>query len=199
MTDLKDADEAASPTPPGKRERLIAAACDLFYRQGIAGTPLADIAEAAEVPLGNMYYYFKTKDDIVAAVVEARTEQIRSATAALQRRHGSPKARLKALVGLLADERDTIADHGCPYGTLCTELARHSGDSHSLTAPMMQTLVDWTEQQFHAMGRRDAHDLALQLIIAYQGSAVLTNALAQPELMAREARRLEKWITAMQV
>jgi AcrR family transcriptional regulator len=199
MTDLKDADQADSPTPPGKRERLIAAACDLFYRQGIAGTTLADIAEAAEVPLGNMYYYFKTKDDIVAAVVDARTEQIRSATAALQRRHGSPKARLKALVGLLADERDTIADHGCPHGTLCTELAKHSGGAHPLTAPLMQTLLDWTEQQFRAMGRRDAHDLALELVIAYQGSAVLTNALAQPELMAREARRLEKWINAMQV
>ena len=197
MADLIDADVAAAPKPAGKRERLIAAACDLFYRQGIAATTLAHIAEAAEVPLGNMYYYFKTKDDIVAAVVEARTEEIRSATAALQRRHGSPKARLKALVGLLAESRETIADHGCPYGTLCTELA-NSAKSHPLTAQLMQTLLDWTEQQFHAMGRRDAHDLALELVIAYQGSAVLTNALVQPELMAHEARRLEKWINALQ-
>ena len=199
VTDLADPGESVSPTRPGKRERLIAAACDLFYRQGIAGTTLAHIAEAAEVPLGNVYYYFKSKDDIVAAVVEARTEEIRSATAALQRRHGTPKARLKALVGLLADGRDTIADHGCPYGTLCTELANQPGQSHSLTAPLMQTLLDWTEQQFQTMGRRDAHDLALELVIAYQGSAVLTNALAQPEVMAREARRLEKWINTMQV
>jgi AcrR family transcriptional regulator len=198
MADLTHADEATPTKPAGKRERLIAAACDLFYRQGIAGTTLAHIAEAAEVPLGNMYYYFKTKDDIVAAVVEARTEEIRSATAALQRRHGSPKARLKALVAMLAESRDTIANHGCPLGTLCTELANQSGQSPSLTAPLMQTLLDWTEQQFRAMGRRDAHDLALELVIAYEGSAVLTNALAQPELMAHEARRLEKWINALQ-
>lgn len=197
MTDLTDADEAASPKASGKRERLIAAACDLFYRKGIAGTTLAHIAEAAEVPLGNVYYYFKTKDDIVAAVVEARAEEIRSATAALQRRHGSPKARLKALVTMLAESRETIADHGCPLGSLCTELA-NSGRSHALTAPLMQTLLDWTEQQFHAMGRRDARDLALELIIAYEGSAVLTNALAQPELMAHQARRLDKWINALQ-
>lgn len=196
MADLTDAEEAAESKPPGKRERLIAAACDLFYRQGIAATTLAHIAEAAEVPLGNVYYYFKTKDDIVAAVAEARTEEIRSATAALQRRHGSPKARLKALVGMLAASSETIADHGCPIGTLCTELA-NSGTSHPLTAPLMQTLVDWAEQQFRAMGRRDAHDLALELMIAYQGSTVLTNALGQPDLMAREARRLEKWINAL--
>src|ERR1700741_1187723 len=198
MADLTDAEDAASPKASGKRERLIGAACDLFYRQGIAGTTLAHIAEAAEVPLGNMYYYFKTKDDIVAAVVEARTEEIRSATAALQRRHGSPKARLKALVALLAESRDRIADHGCPLGTLCTELANQPGQSPSLTAPLMQTLLDWAEQQFHAMGRRDARDLALELVISYEGSAVLTNALGQPELMAREARRLEKWINALQ-
>jgi AcrR family transcriptional regulator len=197
MADSTAADDAASPTPTGKRERLIAAACDLFYRQGIAGTTLAHIAEAAEVPLGNVYYYFKTKDDIVAAVVEARTEEIRSATAAVQRRHGSPKARLKALVGMLAESRDTIADHGCALGTLCTELANQPGRSPALTAPLMQTLLDWAEQQFRAMGRRDARDLALELVIAYEGSAVLTNALAQPEIMTREARRLEKWINAL--
>ncbi|OMC07370.1 TetR/AcrR family transcriptional regulator [Mycobacterium sp. SP-6446] len=199
MADLTDADEAASAVPTGKRERLIAAACDLFYRQGIAGTTLAHIAEAAEVPLGNVYYYFKSKDDIVAAVVEARTDEIRSATAAVQRRHGSPKARLKALVGMLADSRDTVADHGCPLGTLCTELANQSGRSPALTAPLMQTLLDWAERQFRAMGRRDARDLAHQLVIAYEGSALLTNALAQPEIMAREARRLEKWINALEV
>jgi TetR/AcrR family transcriptional regulator, transcriptional repressor for nem operon len=197
MADLTDAEQTDPPAIPGKRERLIAAACDLFYRQGIAGTTLAHIAEAAEVPLGNVYYYFKSKDDIVAAVVEARTEEMRSATAAVQRRHGSPKARLKALVGLLADARDAVADHGCPLGTLCTELANHPGQSPSLTAPLMQTLLDWAEQQFHAMGRRDARELAVELVIAYEGSAVLTNALAQPEIMAREARRLEKWINAM--
>jgi AcrR family transcriptional regulator len=197
MADLIDAGEAASAPPPGKRERLIAAACDLFYRQGIAATTLAHIAEAAEVPLGNVYYYFKTKDDIVTAVVEARTEEIRAATAALQRRYGNPKARLKALVGMLAESGDAIAEHGCPLGTLCGELANQSGRSPGLTAPLMQTLLDWAEQQFRAMGRRDARDLARELVIAYEGSAVLTNALAQPELMAHQARRIEKWINAL--
>jgi hypothetical protein len=44
------------------------------------------------------------------------------------------------------------------------------------------------------MGRRDAHDLAVELVAAYQGSAVLTSALGQPELMTRQARRLHRWI-----
>ncbi len=54
--------------------------------------------------------------------------------------------------------------------------------------------LDWAERQFRAMGRRDAHDLAVELVAAYQGSAVLTSALGQPELMTRQARRLHRWI-----
>ena len=54
----------------GKRERLIAAARQVLYEHGIEQATLADIAVAAEVPLGNVYYYFKTKDALVSAVIE---------------------------------------------------------------------------------------------------------------------------------
>jgi hypothetical protein len=47
------------------------------------------------------------------------------------------------------------------------------------------------------MGRRDAHDLAVELVAAYQGSAVLANALGQPKILARQARRLERWIETL--
>jgi len=47
----------------------------------------------------------------------------------------------------------------------------------------MQILLGWAEQQFRAMGRRDAHDLAVELVACYEGSAALTSTLGQPELM----------------
>jgi hypothetical protein len=47
------------------------------------------------------------------------------------------------------------------------------------------------------MGRRDARDLAVELVVAYQGSAVVSSALGEPEVMARQARRLHKWIEAL--
>lgn len=197
MTDSKRVGEAASVARPGKRERLVAAACDLVYRQGVARTTLADIAAAADVPVGNVYYYFKTKDDIIGAVVQTHVHQLTSAIAALERRHRSPKARLKTLVGVLAEQRDLIAQYGCPYGTLCSEQAKRAEGSDPLAAPLMQIPLGWAEQQFRAMGRRDAHDLAVELVVSYQGSAVLSSALGQPELMARQARRLKRWIEAL--
>jgi AcrR family transcriptional regulator len=198
MTDSGRASEAASTARPGKRERLVAAARELIYRQGVAQTTLADIAHAAEVPLGNVYYYFKTKDDIIGAVVRTHGDQIESTLAELERRHRSPKARLKALVRFLAERSGSIAQYGCPYGTLSSELTKRAEGSDPLAAPLMQTPLDWAEQQLHAMGRRDAHDLAVELVASYQGSAVLSSALGQPELMARQARRLQRWIDALQ-
>jgi TetR/AcrR family transcriptional regulator, transcriptional repressor for nem operon len=53
------------------------------------------------------------------------------------------------------------------------------------------------EEQFRLMGRRDARDLAIALIAAYQGIALLTNTFRDPELMTREGRRLERWIDSL--
>ena len=70
----------------GKRERLIAAAAETIYAAGVEKTTLADIAAAAGIPLGNVYYYFKTKDALVQAVVEAHQAEARAMLAAIDAR-----------------------------------------------------------------------------------------------------------------
>jgi TetR/AcrR family transcriptional regulator, transcriptional repressor for nem operon len=201
VTDSARVDTVARP---GKRERLAAAARELLYLKGIAATSLADIAQAADVPVGNVYYYFKTKNDIVGAVVQGHVDQLEATLAELERRHRSPRARLKAMVGVLAERAAASAaeygaQYGCPYGTLSTELARQADGPDSPAAALIQVQLDWAEQQFRAMGRRDAHDLAVELMAAYQGSAVLTATLGRPEIMAGQARRLQRWIGALDV
>jgi TetR/AcrR family transcriptional regulator, transcriptional repressor for nem operon len=197
MTSADRSGEATAATRPGKRERLVAAACDVMYRQGAAAATLANVAEAADVPLGNVYYYFKTKEDLIGAAVRAHADELTSGVAALEQRHRTPRARLKALVGVLARRRDLIAKYGCPYGTLSSELCKRAGGSDRLAAPLMQIPLDWAEQQFRAMRRRDSHDLAVELIAAYQGAAVLSSSLGRPEVMARLTRRLDKWIDTL--
>jgi TetR/AcrR family transcriptional regulator, transcriptional repressor for nem operon len=191
MTDL---DEVGSK--PGKRERLVAAACQLFHQQGVEMTTLADIAQVADVPVGNIYYYFKTKDDLVAAVVDAYTLDLRVRLASLDR-HRNPKARLKALVRDLAGQREIAAQFGCPMGTLCSELDKRDEDLERAASELLTLPIDWAEQQFRSMGRSDARDLAVALVAAYQGISLLTNTLRDPELMAREGRRLDRWIDSL--
>ncbi|TCC45031.1 TetR/AcrR family transcriptional regulator [Kribbella capetownensis] len=185
-----------SETRPGKRERLVAAAAEMVYRQGVAPTTLAHIAEAADVPLGNVYYYFKTKEDIVAAVGQARAERLEATLAELETRHRTPKTRLKALVDMLADRADETALYGCPYGTLATELSKRPDGTNPLATYLMELLISWAERQFQQLVRRDARDLAIDLVAAYEGAAVLASTLAQPDLMARHSRRLRAWIDA---
>jgi AcrR family transcriptional regulator len=184
---------------PGKRERLVASAGELLYRHGVEETSLADIAEDADVPLGNVYYYFKTKDALVAAVVDAHVRRIEAMTAQLDRGHRSPKARLKGLIAGIAGQRDTIAGLGCPYGTLCGDLAKRAGPEASpLAQRLIHALIDWSQLQFGAMGRRDARDLAVHLVAGYQGAAVVASALGDPEVVRRESRRLRAWIDSIE-
>jgi AcrR family transcriptional regulator len=199
MTDSDGGDTtSASGARPGKRERLVSAASDLLYQQGVENTTLAEIAHVADVPLGNVYYYFKTKDEIVSAVVEAHVHNMEETMASLERRHRTPKGRLKALTRVLTGQRDLIAQYGCPHGTLCSELEKRTNGADHATVRLMTIPIDWTERQFRAMGRHDAHDLAVEFMAAYQGAAVLTHALRQPELITHEGRRLKRWIDSLE-
>jgi AcrR family transcriptional regulator len=165
----------------------------MVHEQGVEKTTLADIAQAAGVPLGNVYYYFKTKDDIVRAIVEAHRQEVGEALAAIEGAHAEPRDRLKALFGVLSEQTDLIARYGCPLGSLCLELDKRA-DGPGIAAELLRTPVDWTARQFRAMGRSDAADLAIQLMARYQGTALLTNTFRDPGLMTRESIRVAEWI-----
>jgi AcrR family transcriptional regulator len=186
----------ASAARGGKRERLAAAAAQVFHRQGVEKTTLSDIAQAADVPLGNVYYYFKTKDQLVEAALGAHHEQLRTLTERLEELP-EPADRLKALIDGWVDQRDTAARHGCPFGTLATELDKRDDGLDRSAATVLQALIDWVEAQFRLMGRSDAHDLAIELVAAYQGMSVLTNTLREPQVMTALGRRLTAWVDTL--
>ncbi len=198
MTDSANESElgARVRSRPGKRDRLVAAACQLLHQQGVEKTTLADIAQAADVPVGNIYYYFKTKDELVGAVIDAYSLDLRTRLSSLDR-HRTPKARLKALVRDLADQRELAAQFGCPMGSLCSELDKRDDELERTAAELLTLSVDWAEEQFRSMGRSDARDLAVALVASSQGISLLTNTLRDPDLMAREARRLDRWIDSL--
>lgn len=192
-------DSAVAGAPAGKRERLVAAACRVLHEQGVERTTLADIALAANVPVGNVYYYFKTKDQLVEAAINAHGNDLRAMLSALDRRR-TPQARLKGLVGALVEQRDLAARYGCPFGTLACELDKRPDGLDRTAADVLGILADWSEQQFRSMGFGDqpeARDLAIALIASYQGISLLTNTFRDPELMVREGRRLERWIDSL--
>jgi AcrR family transcriptional regulator len=182
---------------PGKRERLIAAAAQLVHQQGVERTTLAEIAKAADVPPGNVYYYFKTKDDVIASVIEAHAQQIKTTLAAIDTRHRSPKGRLKALVREFTAQSETVAQYGCPLGSLCSELDKRATNPGVPAAELMRLPIEWAQQQFRSLGRPDARDLAFDLMAAYEGSALLANTMRDPRILSRAARRIDHWIDTL--
>jgi len=197
MTD-SISDQAAAPgRRPGKRERLIAAALQLLHEQGIERTTLADIAKAADVPAGNVYYYFKTKDEVIGAVIDAHVQQIKTTLAAIEARHRSPKGRLKAFVREFTAQSELVARFGCPLGSLCSELDKRVTEPGLPAAELMRLPIEWAEEQFRSLGRPDARDCAFDLLAAYEGSALLANTMRDPKVLSGAARRIDRWIDTL--
>jgi TetR/AcrR family transcriptional regulator, transcriptional repressor for nem operon len=181
---------------PGKRDRLVAAAADLLHRQGVAATTLAEVATAAGVPPGNVYYYFKTKDQLVEAVIDAHAQAIRGMLDSFNN-HRSPKARLQAFARAIGHNADLSARHGCPHGTLCVELDKRDDGLDRTAAGLMEIYLGWAEDQFRAMGRKDARDLAATFVSVYQGASLLANTFRDPELLQAQVRWLQRWIDSL--
>lgn len=186
----------ATARTQGKRQRLITAATEVLHQQGVEKTTLADIALRADVPVGNVYYYFKTKDQLVEAAIGAHADNFRALIAMLNQLP-TPQERLKALVSGWIDQRELAARYGCPFGTLASELDKRDDGLDRTAADVMRLLIDWAERQFAEMGREDARDLAIELIAAYQGMSLLTNTLRDPDLMAAQGRRLTARIDSL--
>ena len=176
---------------PGKRARLVASASDLMHRNGVEGVTLAQVADAADVPLGNVYYYFKTRDDLVRAVVDARLSEVEALLERLDRR-STPAARLTGLARSWADNAALAASSGCPVGQLSSDLAKRDDDLGACSGTLLAPIVTWAEQQFRALGHRQARAEALSFVAALQGAALIANAFHDPQVVRREVRRLER-------
>jgi TetR/AcrR family transcriptional regulator, transcriptional repressor for nem operon len=176
-----------------KRERLICSAADLLYEQGVQRTTLAQVAQAADVPPGNVYYYFKTFDDLVDAVIDHRESMVRAVLDRLDSRR-TPRARLKGLAEMWTGSADLIAANGCPLGGLSYELNKRHDRLAEHAASVLRTILQWMEQQFRQLGRRDAAALAVTALSRIQGAALLANTFGDAPLLAAEVRRLERWL-----
>jgi TetR/AcrR family transcriptional regulator, transcriptional repressor for nem operon len=180
-----------------KRTRLIETAMKLAYKRGFRETSLADIAEAARVPVGNVYYYFKTKDELGEAVVERRLAAFRAYREQLEAL-SSPKERLVAFVDGIERNKDQLARGGCPLGGLCTELHREGGALAKNSAALFTGPMAWLEEQFRAAGHeKDSRELAVHLLSSFQGMAAVAFGINDPSVVVMEVKRLKDWINTL--
>ncbi len=181
------------------RDHIVGAADRLFYENGYEHTSFSDIAAEVRISRGNFYYYFKTKDEILAAVIERRLAKTRAMLDRWQAEGASPAQRLRSFIRILVANRARIMQHGCPVGTLCGELAKLDHDARAGANAIMALFRDWLALQFAALGRNaDADALALHLLARSQGVATLASTFRDEEFIDREVEAMCRWVDAQE-
>lgn len=179
------------------REQIVEAADRLFYRQGFDHTSFADIAAAVQISRGNFYYHFKTKDDILDAVVALRLANTQKLLNAWEAEGGAPADRIRSFIHILIMNRAKIMLYGCPVGTLCSELAKLDHPAQAEANKLFTLFRDWLAQQFSALGRAaDAEALAMHLLARSQGVATLANTFRDEGFIRREVEDMAQWLDA---
>lgn len=181
------------PRTSDKRERLLRSADQLILRQGFRQTTLSDIADESGVPLGNVYYYFKTKEDIGVSVIEARLASLQALLNECDR-HSDPKERLLAFLEYPVEKRESLAESGCPLGTLSYELSHSDTFLGEASSRLVKTVLAWSHAQFEQLGNRDAHALALQFVSNLQGMSLIANTLGEPTVVTTMVSRTRAWL-----
>jgi TetR/AcrR family transcriptional regulator, transcriptional repressor for nem operon len=179
------------------RTKLVRAARRTTYQHGFAQTSLAEIAKESGVPLGNVYYYFKTKDAIGEAMIEDRLTEIRESHESWAESE-SPRERLCAFVDYVLSIKGKLARSGCSIGTLNSELNKGRGPLAKKASGLLKEHLTWSQKQFELLGKKnDSYNYAVHLLAVIQGLAVLAHSFNDPDIVVAETARLRDWIRGL--
>ncbi len=180
------------------REAITEAARRLFYQKGYGATSYADIAEVTGYGKGNIHYYFKSKNDILNAVTEARLADYRKMLAEWEQDCTTPLSCLQRFVDMFTSSAPELALYGCPMGTINSELGKESPELQQDTRRMFDLFLQWLTRQFGRMmdtGR--ARESAEQLMVMLQGASLLAHAQRDSEVVSRQAQVVLGWLSGV--
>ncbi|HEB56598.1 MAG TPA: TetR/AcrR family transcriptional regulator, partial [Gammaproteobacteria bacterium] len=83
------------------RKEIVEAAKTLFYHKGYTNTSFSDIVDKTNIRRGNINHYFKTKNDILEAVIDQRIADYKSLFSEWEIRYSDPKDRLRCFVQMV--------------------------------------------------------------------------------------------------
>lgn len=186
------------PTSKGELTRagIVACARRLFYERGYDGASFSDIVTASGLSRGHINHYFKTKDDILRAVVAQRLHELRVLISLWEEASPDPRDRLHAFVAMVASHGTALTAYGCPIGSLNTELGKARPDLQTEARALFDLFRDWISAQYAALGEADPRARALHLLARAQGIAVLAHVYRDAAWLERETRALQAWLDA---
>ncbi|MCW2589610.1 MAG: transcriptional regulator [Mycobacterium sp.] len=174
---------------PSARERLLTAADELFYRDGVHSTGIDAVIEKAGVAKGSLYYIFGGKDELVAAYLRGRHEMFRQSVEQAQAGIDDPSEKVLALFDALADYISLPEFRGCPFDSAAAEAP--AGQCQVLA---IKEYRDWLRESVTHLAADtkvpDPQALADALIVLYNGALASANTAAPSRAPAMTAKRL---------
>jgi AcrR family transcriptional regulator len=179
------------------RDHIVEAADQLFYRRGYEHTSFSDIADVVQISRGNFYYHFRTKDEILDAVINVRLASTQRMLDQWEIEGKEPADRIRSFIHILIANRADIKRYGCPVGTLCAELAKLNHASQAEANRLFTLFRNWLRRQFTLLGREaDADALAMHLLARSQGVATLANAFHDEKFIRQEVKQMCDWLAS---
>lgn len=163
------------------RDRIVAAAAQLMFEHGVAGTSTDDVQNAAGVNTSQIYHYFGDKRNLVHAVIAFQTEAILAAQQPLLSRLDSMAALRTWRDALVELQHIRQYQGGCPIGSLVSELADQDAEARAELAAGFGRWEAAIRDGLRTMHQRgdlrpeaDPDQLALATLAALQGGLLLT-------------------------
>ncbi len=178
-----------------KRDKLIDSAALLFHQRGLQATSLADIAAKADIPIGNVYYYFKTKEELAMCALEKRRALMENAYAMIENSLPDPRDRLREIVLIFDRVKDDYTCYGCPVGRLISEAQDMNHNITQAAVGIFDRFVEWAASQFKKLGYdTEAKAYATSIMSGIQGASILSKSRGNNEPLTDEIKRLTAWI-----
>lgn len=179
------------------RDHIVEAADQLFYRQGYEHTSFSDIANVVGISRGNFYFHFKTKDEILDAVINRRLAETRKMLDGWEIEGTTPADRIRSFIHILITNRADIKRYGCPVGTLCSELGKLNHPAQPEANELFTLFRTWLRRQFVLLGReQDADALAMHILARSQGVATLASSFQDEDFLRQEVDQMCAWLDA---
>jgi AcrR family transcriptional regulator len=154
---------------PSARERLLAAANELFYAEGVQTVGIDRIIEHAGVAKASLYNSFGSKEELVRAYLEARHAASTGRITAAMAGHTDPRDKLLAIFDAQGEQAARPDFRGCAFVAASAE-ARPGGCVEKAADDYrgwVRTLLTELAEQ---AGAAEPAELAGQLYLLYDGS-----------------------------
>jgi AcrR family transcriptional regulator len=176
------------------REVLISAAARLFWQRGYSATSIADLAVQANIPVGNIYYYYRSKADVAYAVADGFVRDTEDMIGEICAASADPRSRLNLLVGRLASSQRSRLAHGCPVAGAMREFRLEAPKAADRAAEVFLAISAFVASEVGRGGTRPAVALGIgrAAVAEWQGGIILGSALKEASVVAESARRLAR-------